>query len=230
MSNVVSSALKEDYETAFSVQAIVSQSWRLFTQCWLSHLGLAVVCYVPFIAFVAFLIQQKPAGQWGEDVPMLIALGLFLLGHGLGSSIRIHMVGSQLRGETPSVIQSTKALLPRLVIILIVWFVSLFAGLLSLSFLVIPGIVFGAYFLAVTPAQILENLGPVASFRRSVALTAKQRFEIFGLFITTYTLTLTTLFIPILIFFDSIWRAVAFHRLRIAKGEMMAQPSAAQRQ
>jgi hypothetical protein len=180
----------------------------------------------PLIAFeAAWPLQERLADQWGEDAPTLIAYSLFLLGLGIGSSIRIHMTGSQLRGERPSAFQSAKTLLPRLAIIFALWFVWVFAGLASFLFLVIPGILFNTYFFVVTPAQILENLGPVASFRRSVVLTEKQRYEIVG-FIVTCALT-TGLFVSALLLLSGIWRAVAFHRLKIAKGEMIAQSSTA---
>jgi|GEM_PF-4590598 len=226
MSDVKLSTLEESDETAFTVQAVISQSWQLFTQCWPSHLGLVVVSYVPLIAFgAAWPLQERLADQWGKDAPTLVGYSLFLLGLGIGSSIRIHMTGSQLRGERPSALQSAKALLPRLAIIFALWFVRVFTGFASFLFLVIPGILFNTYFFVVTPAQILENLGPVASFRRSVALTGKQRYEILG-FIVTCVFT-TGLFFSAILFLSGIWRAVAFHRLKIAKGEMIVRPSTA---
>lgn len=223
--------LEEGLSRPFVVGDVLRQSWRVLKGAGREHLVLVALAHLPWTALV-LLPPLRAAAQalFGPQAVPPLAMALAALGIAFASTVRLHMAGRQLDGARASLRESLAAVAPRSAEYLLFWAFGALAmvwalilyripGLAAFGMLwPIPGALFATRYLASTPAQVVEGLGPLAALRRSDDLARPQRWEVFGFVVTAWFAAAATL-APIFLF-DAIWRAVAWHRLRVANGEI----------
>ncbi len=69
----------------------------------------------------------------------------------------------------------------RMLPLLGMWILAGLALMLATALLVVPGVMLWTAWFLLTPVCVLERMGPVASMKRSAALTKGNRWRIFGL-------------------------------------------------
>lgn len=227
MSSDPSPAAEPGVARAFASSDIISESWKLFKASWRAHLALVILANAPWIALLVWQ-ENSPETEWpGATIdPFWAVVGVGAMSLGLASSIRLHLAGEQLAGRRTRLTDSTVSVMRRMYVVWPFWLACATALIVGFGFLVVPGVMFACIFFVATSAQVIEERSPWASLRRSVELTRGRRFEVFGLVITALVMNIAGL--VGLFLFDSLFRAVAHHRLKIARNEVASpdEPSA----
>jgi hypothetical protein len=109
----------------------------------------------------------------------LILFGLLML---LSQAIMLYGAFQAMRGRRFGIGESIRHGLSRLLAIIGVMFLMGVVVMIGFVLLVIPGVIAAIALFVTLPACVVEKLAPVASLKRSAALTKGHRWRIFGLY------------------------------------------------
>ena len=231
-----------------TVGSIVSRAFKAYGANFWTLALLVTVMVVPFFVLVfagAFgAVSLTPQGARGEPpdvgtffavfVPvLLLASVVFAVGFGGMVYGTVRWLGGQRAGVGDMLRQGLRTLLP----VVGTAFLVTLAVLLGYVLLIIPGIMVAVATSLAFPAVVVERLGPVAAFQRSLDLSRGFRWQLFGCFAVLFVVQMglsivnmgLQLAVPIAGAFLSIgvmllsyplpWLviAVAYHDLRVAK-------------
>jgi hypothetical protein len=237
----------------FSVGAVISRTFSV----WWSNLFrfglLGLLTFVPMLVGIggmAVAMSRRVPGRAVAPEPMVAVLGAG--GYLLSMFFMVVEMGAltlgavdAIAGRKPRIGTMLRVGLrragPLFLAGLLLWLLIM-AGMLLL---VVPGIILGCATAVAIPACVAEGKGPIASLRRSFALTRGHRFELFAAFLvvllatsmvnmfaqvvlTLVTATLAPRFAPLLMLplvamyafmytLPIMLPAVAYHDLRVAK-------------
>ena len=219
----------------FAVGSILGNALRILRRNFLSFVLLSGIMLLP----VPLLRWHMPAEPFVFGSRALTAL----LTNATGVTLSLFCQGAilhgalqDIRGRPVSAIQSLKKALARAVPLLALSFMIAAATLVGLVLLVVPGLIARTISLASIPACLAEGRGPLESWSRSAALTKGFRWQLFGvtllLFIISMMVNTILAFGPdsvmIYLVLTHLWAmlfsayqgavtAVAYHRLRVLK-------------
>ena len=175
---------------------ILDVTFRLYRQRFLTFLLIALVGYVPFALFMATAralmptpvlnTQQRPGApdfrmQPGQPMPEINMAGVFaglgvmvfgvaiflLVVFPLCSAAMIHSISASYLGETLSAGESFARAAPRLLPLLGTNLITGIAIMVGYMLCVVPGVIFGLWFLLIAPVVILERIGGSSAMGRS---------------------------------------------------------------
>jgi hypothetical protein len=205
-------------------------------------------CIVTAIASLPnFLFLKVGAGPVGtaavspgaSATRIAVAATLSMVLSALAQAIVLYGAFEDMRGRPVNLIESTKIGLGRILPVIAAVLCSVILVMLAAILLIIPGLIVITMLFVVTPACVVDRLGPIKSMGRSAELTKGHRWKVFGLWLATmiaggivqgvliklaatiggYPLQLLVQFVVGAIWgaFYAILAVVTYHDLRVAK-------------
>jgi len=186
-----------------TVGQILDRIFRLYRNNFVRFIAIVAIIYVP-ITLISLIFVSLIAGSFEEslvaaqetgvpaqartegDVASILAMGLvavflFLLAQVLCKAVLIKSVSDSYLGNETTVGQAYKAILPRLLTIIIAAILVIIVEFIGFMLLVVPGIIFALWFALTAQAIVVEKLGPIAGMKRSKALVSGNLGKVFGL-------------------------------------------------
>ncbi|MDL2210411.1 hypothetical protein LJC26_06370 [Desulfovibrio sp. OttesenSCG-928-O18] len=168
-----------------SVGGVLSRSWRTLMRAPAVFCGLAAAS-----SLSAFLLDYFSVAENAVDTPESLGVDLLLVFLGfvfisIVQAVVAYEVFRVLDGAEPSFVPPIARGLACIAPVAVLAALYMSGILLGLILLVIPGFILVCMWEVALPACVAENLGPIASLKRSAALTKGCRMQIFGLFIGT---------------------------------------------
>lgn len=133
---------------------------------------------------LAFNIGEK-AGLFTEDVGALLLIAV-LAAQYYFQAVGFHAVGVASAGDHPNLSESMRLGGPRFIPFLLTFLLFALGTGVGLFLLIIPGLIILAMWFVAPAAAVLEGTGPLDSLERSFHLTAGNRFEVFGIIVTSH--------------------------------------------
>jgi len=186
-----------------TVGQILDRIFRLYRNNFVRFIAIVAIIYVPitlisliFVSLIAGSFEESlvaaqetgvPAQARSEgDVASILAMGLvavflFLLAQVLCKAVLIKSVSDSYLGNETTVGQAYKAILPRLLTIIIAAILVIIVEFIGFMLLVVPGIIFALWFALTAQAIVVEKLGASAGMKRSKALVSGNLGKVFGL-------------------------------------------------
>jgi hypothetical protein len=165
-------------EGEFRIGRVFSRTGSVFSRNFPAFFAVTAVATLPSV-----LISEANLEQPGVAGAVWIALGLVLavaLGT-LSQAIVVHGAFQDMRGRRVSLVESLSVAFGRLLPIIGLSICVSVAVALGFLLLVVPGVMMLVMWYVATPACIVEGLGPIASMRRSSALTKGHGWAVFGM-------------------------------------------------
>jgi hypothetical protein len=167
----------------FSVGRALSRTFSVFSHGFIQFIVLTATAYVPLLILQVVLIGNPRAAIerpiLAIFVPMIV---VFIVGR-ISTATCLFGAYQIMRGRAFTIGASLMVALRRFWAILATSILGgLFAGF-GLMLLVVPGFIVICAIYVALPACVIERLGPVASLKRSRALTKGNRWQIFGLYL-----------------------------------------------
>ncbi|AKF10355.1 hypothetical protein DB32_007504 [Sandaracinus amylolyticus] len=113
-------------------------------------------------------------------------LGLIMLMYAFGQGAIMYLTVESLVGRKASVGDAVRAVLGRIVPLVIASFLVAFVTGIGAMFCFAPGIIAWIWLSAALPACLVERLGPIQSMQRSIELTEGHRMTIFLIFLVLF--------------------------------------------
>jgi MFS family permease len=177
-------------EDGFRVGRVLGRSFgvlgRHFVQFLLvTIIPLAPLAYVMGVEVVSFVgvKHPDPAASVRIGLLMMAAVAFWGLAMMIAQAIVLYGTFQDMRGKPMRFGEAIVKGFARFFPILGLAICSLIAVGAGFVLLIIPGIIFGVMFYVALPACVVERLGPIASMKRSIALTKGHRWKIFGILI-----------------------------------------------
>lgn len=158
----------------FSVGSVFSRTWSTLFRRPGVFIGITLVAWVPSTILRFILGTGQPFTTF---MTYVVAYILGMIVQGAISYAALQELRGDIATMGESLAQSASRIAPLLG-------ASLLAGLglvLGMILLIAPGLILMCAWAVVTPACVVERLGPLKSLRRSDALTKGYRWKIFGL-------------------------------------------------
>ena len=193
--------------TPMTVGQILDRTFNLYKKNFVRFIAIVAVVYVP-IALIMIVAMSAVVSSFGpfqvtpaKDgtipniepeqvlqlvVPALIAIFLFLLAQVLCSAALTKSVSASYLGGEVTVGQAYKAVLPKLLWLVIAGILVFLAALGGFLLCVVPCVIFLLWFALTTQAIVVENLGPIAGMGRSKRLVSGNLGKVFGVGIVVW--------------------------------------------
>lgn len=185
--SVTGSAYAED---GFRVGRVLGRSFGVLGRHFIQFLLVTIVPITP-LAYVMGVEVASLVGVKEPDPAVAVRIGVFVaaavafwgLAMMIAQAIVLYGTFQDMRGKPApfgeAVIKGFARFFP-IIGLAICTLLAVWAGFLLL---IIPGIMFAVMFYVALPACVVERLGPIASMKRSIALTRGHRWKIFGILI-----------------------------------------------
>jgi hypothetical protein len=180
-------------DDGFRVGNVLNRAGAVFSQIWVPCSLIYVVQSLPMVLLglaskqhglsTGVAASHQTIHRAPTSIALLIVVGelMFLLFSVFGWGVVAKASMSVADGRGPKMGAATSAALARFLPLLGTWICAYFMIMLASLLFVVPGIIVALSYFVITPVCVLEGLGPVASLRRSAALTKGLRWRIFGL-------------------------------------------------
>lgn len=190
-----------------TIGGILDKSLRIYKNNFVRFIVIIAIVNVPLslISFAAMSTMQKDflknaqlMEAYQEDgntedteipVPALPGKGAFagifittilaVVGYILTQGALAKNVSEYYLGKTMSVTDTYKAVLPKLITLVIAGILVWFIVMIGFILLVVPGIIFLLWYSLITPAIVIEDLKALKSLGRSKALVSKNLGKVF---------------------------------------------------
>ena len=178
--------------TTFGIGNVLSTGFRIWIKNFVPFMVITVLIYSPVLIWGISTVQgEMTTERIGNAAQVLQAVNsLSFLLNILVSAALTYGVVMELQGQRASIGACISTGLAR-------FFPALGTGLLSLLcifggsiLLVVPGLIALCMLYVATQASVLERPGVLGALKRSRALTKGHKFEIFGLVVLLFLLTL----------------------------------------
>jgi hypothetical protein len=185
--SVTGSAYAED---GFRVGRVLGRSFGVLGRHIIQFLLVTAIPIAP-LAYVAGVELVSAMGVKDPDAATMTRLGFLLIGAvafwGLAmmvaQAVVLYGTFQDMRGKPAHVGEGIVKGLARFFPILGLAICTMVAVAFGFVLLVIPGIIFALMFYVALPVCVVERLGPIASMKRSAALTRGHRWKILGILI-----------------------------------------------
>src|SRR5262245_15048927 len=191
----VTPAYARPVEGELRVGHVFSTAWTIFSANFTTFFVIGLIVALPNLLLLmavptettAFGTTPSPAGLgWRVFVGLALATILNLM----AQAVILYIAFQYLRGHSGSVGDAVQKGLARFLPILGLVFLFGLGIWVGFLLLVIPGIMLMVRWSVAVPACVLEGTGPVASLRRSAALTKGHRWKIFGIFLLVWIVSM----------------------------------------
>lgn len=173
--------------TEFRIGDVFGRSFELFARRFAPFFGLTVVAYLPIYAL---LLIPQDAALGVATALAVVAFVLSIVCPTLASAAVTYGVVQELRGRPFTFSESLAVALRRFFPMIGVGLcVGILVGLATLL-LIIPGMIVMCVYLVAAQACIVERTGVFASLSRSAALTKGHRWQIFGIVLVLFLVTI----------------------------------------
>jgi MFS family permease len=177
-------------EDGFRVGRVLGRSFGVLGRHFVQFLLVTAIPIVP-LAYVIGVELVSAVGVKHPDPTAMARLGLLMMAAVafwgvaimIAQAIVLYGTFQDMRGKSMSFGEAIIKGFARFFPIIGLAICTLIAVGTGLMLLVIPGIIFGLMFYVALPACVVERLGPIASMKRSIALTKGHRWKIFGILI-----------------------------------------------
>ena len=177
-------------EDGFRVGRVLGRSFgvlgRHFVQFLLvTIIPLAPLAYVMGVEVVSLVGVKNPDPAASVRVGLLVmaAVAFWGLAMMIAQAIVLYGTFQDMRGKPMRFGEAIVKGFARFFPIIGLAICTLIAVGAGFMLLIIPGIMFAVMFYVALPACVVERLGPIASMKRSIALTKGHRWKIFGILI-----------------------------------------------
>lgn len=147
-----------------SVRDIFLASFELFKKTWLHLMPLTI--FLSIVVLSPNLLIFNPNNPW-------LFLGYFIFSIFVFSSV-LYYIWHVNKGEKIHLKDATLVAAKKLVIILLATILISVVTLISYAFLIVPGIIVTVWLSMGLPLILMENVGPLAVFRKSYELTTDE--------------------------------------------------------
>lgn len=223
----------------FRVGDVFSTSFSIFGRRFLAFLILAVVIFIPVIAFGLIVgggaLAADATAAFG--VTAVIAVFLTIAAQIATQGASLFGVVQEARGQAFSIGEAISAGLRSILPLLGVAIVTGILIAIGTLLLVVPGLILMCMFYVVAPVCVAERAGVFGSISRSVDLTKGYRWQIFGIVVVLWVAgfaisyvsqriflpmgvagyLITQLLTIIVTAFGAVVTGVSYYRLRVAK-------------
>jgi hypothetical protein len=220
----------------FSVGGVASTSASILARNALLFLPISAITALPIPLMMSDIIRS---GGDNLVIDMFLEMGGQLLIAALTNSVLIFATFQVIRGQRPSPIRSVQNGLRRFVPVVVTSLAQVICIMAAAVFLLIPGFILSVMLFLVIPACVVERLGTIESFSRSIALTRGYRWQIFGMGIAVGIVNLVVnkmlgfvaisaenptlivfgsyIWMVVLLAYLAVMNAVAYHDIRVIK-------------
>jgi hypothetical protein len=172
----------------FRVGGVLAGSFGILSQSFAKFFLLTAITGTPIIVVVALGVgliiepAYRGTGQIRSIVPPVIGvLVLWVTLYFFGQLVSVHAAFQSRRGRQFRIGQSLRRGIARFLPAVTLAICMLVAIGASLFLLIVPGLFAATLFYVALPACVLERRGPFESLGRSIALTKRHRWQIFGI-------------------------------------------------
>lgn len=170
------SATEPAYTAAdFRVGSLFGRSFGVFGRHFILFL---IVSTLPALPSLLVVGSTRNPGQLGAGA-LLLALGALLIP--ITQAVVLYGTFQDMREKPFGFAEAVSRGLARFFAIIGLGFCEGLALMLGLLLLVFPGFILMAMFFVALPACVVEKTGPIASLKRSAALTKGHKWKIFGI-------------------------------------------------
>lgn len=177
-------------EDGFRVGRVLGRSFGVLFRHFVQFLLVTIVPIAPLayvigveVVSVAGVKHPDPAASVRIALLMMAAVAFWVLAMMIAQAIVLYGTFQDMRGKPMRFGEAIVKGFARFFPIIGLAFCSLIAVGAGFVLLIIPGIMFAVMFYVALPACVVERLGPIASMKRSMALTKGHRWKIFGILI-----------------------------------------------
>jgi hypothetical protein len=146
-------------------------------------------------------VDRVPTNFTEDDIPTTDVLGLLItLGVGavigtILNALLIVLVAEDALGRRRTALEAWRRVRGRLLPLIAVSLVTTVLIAAGLFLLVAPGLALWTWWALITPAMLLERLGPIAAIRRSVHLVRTAAWQVLGVQLVAFLLGLFLLYV-----------------------------------
>jgi len=172
----------------FDIGQALAQTFRVWIRKIAPFMLIALIVHAPMILLYFAWVDRSEAAADTSQPYHLVSLVYGGFAGPLLTGIYTYAVIQELRGVRSTLGQTVSVALTCLFPVLVL---SLLQGLgiaIGLLLLVVPGLMLMVMWIAVIPVLVVERRGVLASFGRSVQLTAGCRWRIFGLLLVAWVI------------------------------------------
>jgi hypothetical protein len=177
-------------EDGFRIGRVLGRSFGVLGRHIIQFLLVTAIPIAP-LAYVVGVELVSIMGVKNPDAATMTRLGFLLIGSvafwGLAmmvaQAVVLYGTFQDMRGKPAHFGEGVVKGLARFFPILGLAICTMVAVAFGFVLLIIPGIIFALMFYVALPACVVERLGPIASMKRSIALTKGHRWKIFGILI-----------------------------------------------
>lgn len=183
--SVTGSAYAED---GFRIGRVIGRSFgmlgRHFIQFWIvSAIPMAPMAYVIGVELPSIVGTQHPDPSTTTrlGLHLFAAMAFWGLAYMVAQAVVLYGTFQDMRGRPANFGEAIGRGFARFFPILGLAICTMLAVMGGLLLLVVPGIMFALMFYVALPALVVERLGPIASMKRSIALTKGHRWKLLGI-------------------------------------------------
>lgn len=177
-------------EDGFRVGRVLGRSFGVLGRHFIQFLLVTIVPIAPLAYVMGFEVAslvgvKNPDPAVGVRVGLLFiaAIAFWGLAMMIAQAIVLYGTFQDMRGKPARFGEALVKGFARFFPIIGLAICTLLAVAAGFVLLIIPGIMFAVMFYVALPACVVERLGPIASMKRSIALTKGHRWKIFGILI-----------------------------------------------
>jgi hypothetical protein len=171
-----------------SVGQVFARAWEILTANFAQFVAVMAIVAVPNL-----LLEAQGPSTGGPGWMFAIVLPLSVVLNFVGQAVILYIAFQYLRGQSASLGDSVQKGLTRFFPILGLSILMGLGFLVGAVLLVVPAIILLVVWSVALPACVLERLGPIASLKRSSALTKGHRWKIFGIMLLLWIATLVVI-------------------------------------
>jgi uncharacterized membrane protein YidH (DUF202 family) len=195
MSNISISAAPAAGED-FRIGAVFSRAWEIGLRNFGKFVVVTAIVGVPDLIMSLLSLGARPAphqlGPVSHAPFAIVAILMLILRMVLGvmsEAVLLYGAFQYMRDRAFDLGEAIQKGLTRFFPILGVALLSFFGIALALSLLIVPGIILAVRWSVAVPACVVEGLGPIASMRRSFALTRGYSWKVFAILLLLVIIT-----------------------------------------
>ncbi|WP_236518783.1 hypothetical protein [Sandaracinus amylolyticus] len=181
----------------------IASTFRIVGQSFVPFLVIALIVVVPATAIqtvielvVYWATQQSLSSIGGPEEALslmgmasagyLVVLFILMVTYSLGQGAIMYLTIESMVGRKASAFDALRAVIGRLVPLVVCAFVVGIVTGIGTLFCLVPGVIAWVWLMAALPACLVERLGPIASMQRSIELTEGHRLTIFLIFLVLF--------------------------------------------
>lgn len=175
----------------FRVGDVIGRSFELFRRRFTSFLMLALIGFLPS-SLLGFVMHEPGTPEMNSEAALTFAVSfvISLVCSALAAAAVTYGVVQELRGRSFTVSEALQAALGRLLPLIGVGLCVGLAIVLGMVALIVPGLMVMCLAYVAGPVCLVERQGVFASISRSAALTKGHRWQIFGIVLLLFVISI----------------------------------------